>query len=420
MSLLSRSVHRATRPFARLVPAVAVGAALLAAAGGAQAASPARDVQFAVPSLKGNVDVKRVQFNGTDKLTAWVRLPQGYDDQPDRRWPVLYLLHGWEDNSSGWLDPKKGDLANQIPADFPGIVVMPEGAKAWFINWADPAAGNNWGNYLLDEVVPFMENTLRIAPGRANHAIGGLSMGGYGSLIASAQLPTYFGNALAFSGLLDNQDMSFTPILALAQAGHDGYTAVWGLPFGAYSTSMNPLKNAREYALSRLYLGYGTPPVSALWSLDIRFRGEATLELGVFLQTRKFLDALKGTTAQVNVLNIPDASHTWKWWQIQLKDAIAKGLWNAPPVTQTSAATSWDYGTMTDHGNAWGLGYKLAKRPTGQIELSRRGATLTGKGSGTITISGGAADADSSGNGTNAACTFTVALPFTRTLPAGC
>lgn len=388
----------------------------------AQAASPARSVEFAVPSLKGNIEVRKVQFNGTTRLTAWVRLPAGYDDEPSRRWPVLYLLHGWEDNSSAWLDPKKGDLANVLPADFPGIVVMPEGAKAWFVNWADPARtpGNQWGNYLLDEVVPFMEANLRIAPGRANHAIGGLSMGGYGSLMASAALPTYFGNALSFSGLLDNQDLTFPPILALAQAGRDGYTAVWGLPGSAYATSMNPLKNAREYALSRLYVGYGTPPVSTLWSLDIRARGEGTLEVGTNLQARRFLSALKQTSARVNAVNHPDTSHNWAGWKRQLVDAYRRGLWGAPPVSQTSSAQWWDYGTMNDHGNAWGFGYKLATRPRGQIELSRRGPILSGNGSGTITLSGGAADADSSGNGTRPACTFTVTLPFTRLLPLGC
>lgn len=208
MSSLFRSLARATARVARVAPVLA---ALSLAPATANAASPSRDVQFDVPSLQGNIDVSRVQFNtNTTRLTAWVRLPAGYDEQPDRQWPVLYLLHGWEDNSSGWLDPKKGSIDTVLPADFPGIVVMPEGAKSWFINWASPTGnpGQKWGDYLLDEVVPFMEDHLRIAPGRANHAIGGLSMGGFGGLNALASLPSYFGHALSFSGLLDDQDLS--------------------------------------------------------------------------------------------------------------------------------------------------------------------------------------------------------------------
>lgn len=421
MSLLLRSIGRATSRVARLTPILGAVAAI-AATSSAHAASPSRNVEFPLPSLQGNIDVKRVQFNGTDKLTAWVRLPAGYDEQPDRRWPVLYLLHGWEDKSDSWLDPKKGSIDTVLPADFPGIVVMPEGAKAWFINWADPNAnpGNKWGDYLLDEVVPFMENNLRIAPGRANHAIGGLSMGGFGAMNATAALPSYFGHALSFSGLLDDQDVSFSQILGVAQTGHPGYSSVFGWLIGPYAASVNPLKNAREYALSHVTVAFGTPPVATLWSLDIRARGEATLEIGAQLEARQFLDALKKTTAKVDSENLNNGSHNWRWWKQYLAHAVARGLFTNPPVTQTSDAKTWDYGTMSQHGNAWGIGFKLAKLPTAQVELLRRGSTLTGRGSGTITISGGAADSDSTGNGTRADCTYTLTLPFTQQLPAGC
>ncbi|MDQ8045336.1 MAG: alpha/beta hydrolase-fold protein [Solirubrobacteraceae bacterium] len=402
--------------------AVAAWSALVAAPA-AHAASPARSLVYDVPSTKGNIDVSKVNFNDdTKKLTAWVRLPAGYDDQPDRRWPVLYLLHGWEDSSNAWLDPKKGSIDTVLPADFNGIVVMPEGGKEWFVNWADPAKnpGHQWEDYLLDEVVPFMESHLRILPGRANHAIGGLSMGGFGGLRAVATMPTYFGQAVVYSGLVNTQDPSFQTILNIAQIPRPGYGAVFGTLTGAYATTLNPIKYARDFSGSNISLYYGTPSIAFLWSTDVRVHGVATLEIGVGLETRDLLAALKPTTANVFSMNLAGGQHDWPWWRQYLANSVQRGLWNAPPITQTSQATSWTYDTMATHGNAWGLGFKMQTAPVGTVTLQRSGSTLTGTGKGTIQITGGAADDDDSGNGTLAGCSYTLTLPFKQQLPAGC
>jgi S-formylglutathione hydrolase FrmB len=376
-------------------------------------------VQYDVPSLKGNVDVKKSSLNGTNKLTAWVRLPAGYDDEPDRRWPVLYLLHGWEDNSDGWLDPKKGNINAVLPADFAGIVVMPEGGKEWFLNWADASSGRQWQDYMLDEVVPFMEQNLRIAPGRGNHAIGGLSMGAYGSMRLSAALPTYFGHAISFSGMLDIQDLIVSPIWNLVQLGKAGYDATFGSQFGRYATVVNPVKNPRAYANSIVDLHWGTPTWTWIFSLNIRERGLATLESAAKPQGQRFRDALRGTGANVSWNDRPGGSHDWKWWRQDLADAVKRGLFRTPPAATTKDATNWEYATMATHGNAWGFGYKMAK-PSQIVTLSRKGNVLSGRGRGTITLSGGAADWDSSGNGTLPGCTATATLPFDVALPDGC
>ncbi|MBJ7473089.1 MAG: hypothetical protein JHD16_17420, partial [Solirubrobacteraceae bacterium] len=333
MSLPLGHVVRATARVFRIAPVLA--AVSLSLSGAAEAASPARSLKFDVPSLQGNVDPKRVQFNGkTTSLTAWVRLPAGYDDEPDREWPVVYLLHGWEDSSDAWLDPKKGAINSVLPADFPGIVVMPEGAKGWFINWANPKSnpGHQWGDYLLEEVVPFMERELRIAPGRGNHAIGGLSMGGFGGMAAVRALPTYFGHGLSFSGLLDNQDFAFSQILNVAQIGHPGYASVFGSSTGAYAQSLSPIKNAKEFSLSRATVTFGTPsPWTALVG-TIRQRGLASLEIGAQGQARLFLDALKGTGAAVVTTNRTNGSHDWLWWRNDFAASVRRGLFGGTPA----------------------------------------------------------------------------------------
>ena len=387
------------------------------------AASPARNVQFELPSGAGNVDVRRAPLNQIDRLTAWVRLPAGYDDAPQQRWPVLYLLHGWEDNSDAWIHPRKGVIDKILPADFPAIIVMPESGKGWFTNWADQNKhpGSRWGDYLLDEVVPFMERELRILPGRGNHAIGGLSMGGFGAMRAAAALPSYFGHAISFSGLLDPQDLAFASMLGIAQFGQAGYGDVFGPLTGPYAASLSPIANAREYRHSRVSIYYGTPSPWVLLSLNIRSRGLATLEVGSQGHARRFVDALNGVQASaVFSNNRPNGSHDWGWWRLDLLHANARGLFSPPPVTSTSQATNWEYATMDDHGNAWGLGYRFNEPPARPAEFVRRGRFLTALGAGTVTIAGGAADWDASGRGTLGRCTFTQTLPFMVELPPGC
>lgn len=100
---------------------------------------------------------------------------------------------------------------------------------------------------------------------------------------------------------------------------------------------------------------------------------------------------------------------------------MGRGLFTPPPIVSTADAKSWEYDTMSQHGNAWGIGYRLAAPPTSRVALVRRGQTLTGLGSAgaELRISGGAADWDATGAG-RPECTLDLKLPFSVQLPTGC
>jgi S-formylglutathione hydrolase FrmB len=136
-----------------------------------------------------------------------VYLPSGYDagatQHPARRYPVLYLLHGLGDNegtlfnSGGWtlLD----DLRNQHKmGDF--LIVSPEGRRSFYINSADGSVRYN--DFFLQEFLPHIERTYRIAPGRGGRAISGISMGGYGALRFAFEHPELFSAVSAQSAAL--------------------------------------------------------------------------------------------------------------------------------------------------------------------------------------------------------------------------
>lgn len=113
-----------------------------------------------------------------------VYTPPGYE-KSRARYPVLYLFHGTNDLAVGWTMAGRAHLIlDNFLAEkkaVPMIVVMPWGHALPF--GARPPAGQPANNdvfedYLMKEVVPLVEAHYRVAPGRHNQAVVGLSMGG--------------------------------------------------------------------------------------------------------------------------------------------------------------------------------------------------------------------------------------------------
>ena len=128
---------------------------------------------------------------------AWARLllPTRWSAEPDRRWPVLYLLHGCCDPHGSWTGAT--DVVD-LTAGSDVLVVMPEGGRIGFYSdWADGSAG--WETFHLTELRRLLEERYRAGPVRA---VGGLSMGGLGALAYAARWPGLFRAAASFSGIV--------------------------------------------------------------------------------------------------------------------------------------------------------------------------------------------------------------------------
>lgn len=114
---------------------------------------------------------------------VWVYLPPGYD-KSTARYPVLYLLHGSGDVAFSWIQAGRTNfILDNLIADKkakPMIVVMPLGHAIPFNSPQDMQAKNLplFEEYFLKEIMPWAESKYRIAAGRQNRAIAGLSMGG--------------------------------------------------------------------------------------------------------------------------------------------------------------------------------------------------------------------------------------------------
>ena len=123
-----------------------------------------------------------------------VLLPQGYDTS-QRRYPVLYLLHGLTGDYTDWTT--RTNIA-EYTRTLPLIVVMPDGGNAWYTNAADGSA--NFETSLADDLPKDVVAKYRTVNSRYGRAIAGLSMGGYGALKLALRRPGAFAVAGSFSG----------------------------------------------------------------------------------------------------------------------------------------------------------------------------------------------------------------------------
>lgn len=335
------------------------------------------------------VDLKKVQFNGPAPkpgdppraLKVAVALPAGYDGK--RRYPVLYLLHGHGDSFDSWLRPKDGDLL-RTAAGLDAVVVMPEGAQGWYANWWDGGRrgtdGREWERYFADELVPLVERRLRIKPGRANHAIAGLSMGGEGAAVFAALLPGTFGAIATFSGPLSLQRPEWPTAFDTQGQRH---TDVFGDPDrqAFYWAGHNPTALAGNLAHTRVFVrvGDGIPDPTDPAELQNTFGQAAEAELRQ--QAEDFVRAARA--AGVDTTYEPrQGIHAWRYWRDALASAIRWGFFKPVP----EAPTTWTYRTVARFGRAWDMRFTFAAPPATLQTFTRTGRTLEGAGTGTVRV----------------------------------
>ena len=112
--------------------------------------------------------VKSAILNKDVRYTIY--LPADYDHS-QRAYPVVYLLHGYTDDNTGWLQfGEVNRYADKAIADGtipPMIIVMPNGDSSWYINSFD--GKEKYEDFFVKEFMPSIEKTYRIKEiGRAH------------------------------------------------------------------------------------------------------------------------------------------------------------------------------------------------------------------------------------------------------------
>lgn len=193
---------------------------------GAQVADPSTDTFYGMERIASGVEIpaidqdfyalKEVPHGNVQKILfpskstktsrrAFVYTPPGYNNNPSKHYPVLYLQHGWGEDETAWSRQGHVDLiidnliANQKIEPF--IIVMTYGLT----NEAEWGKLNNFDitrfqTVLVDELIPYIDNNFRTLPNQANRAMAGLSMGGFETRLITLNKPEIFSNYAILSG----------------------------------------------------------------------------------------------------------------------------------------------------------------------------------------------------------------------------
>jgi S-formylglutathione hydrolase FrmB len=158
------------------------------------------------PGTLEKVFVRSPALGGRSQET-YVYLPSGYSSDPRRRYPVLYLLHGFPGRPLAFITTVRlGVLEDALTARHraqPLILVMPFGSTGTYSDkeWTNGAApGNGWGTFVTRDLVRYVDAHYRAAPMRAARGIAGLSEGGYGAINLALQHPHEFSLVESWSG----------------------------------------------------------------------------------------------------------------------------------------------------------------------------------------------------------------------------
>ena len=154
-----------------------------------------------------------------------IYLPESYDGK--KKYPVLYMLHGYGGNNNDWLQDNTGSIwagGGTMPAyareyaEKTGkelIIVAPDGGNNFYCDGFN--GGPKYMSFFFQEFIPYIESTYAIKAEKKSRAIGGLSMGGYGSLYYGTLHPEMFCYVYACSAAINVGVSAPDPAQLIAQ-----------------------------------------------------------------------------------------------------------------------------------------------------------------------------------------------------------
>jgi enterochelin esterase-like enzyme len=230
-----------------------------------------------------------------------------------RRYPVVYLLHGYTDDESGWVQfGEIGQAADRAIAEReipPMIIVMPDGGVSFYIN--DAAGKVRYEDMFVREFIPAVDRTYRTRPDREFRGVAGLSMGGWGTLVYALRHPDLFAAGAAFSAAVWSDD----DIVGMKQESWD---RLLGPLFGAAGLAGQSRLTAAFRQVSPLDLAR-TLPEDSLKKVryyidcgddDFLIAGNCALHL--VLAGRKIPHEFR----------VRDGGHSWSYWRTGIVDGL--------------------------------------------------------------------------------------------------
>lgn len=206
-------------------------------------------------------------------------IPDANDAGPGP-YAVLYQLHGASDDHSAWVN--RSNLARHV-ARVPMIVILPDGALSF---WMNLGARERYEDFMMQDLPLHVANTYNVRPGKA--AIGGLSMGGFGSLRLALKYPDRFASVWAHSSAVFTRE-----------------------ELSSRFQSVGEVADADLYSLAASAAGQELPVISFDCGTEDRLISHNR-------EFHRHLERLGISHAYTE----HSGAHTWDYWDLHVKEAL--------------------------------------------------------------------------------------------------
>ncbi|MEY9926328.1 diacylglycerol O-acyltransferase/trehalose O-mycolyltransferase [Catenulispora sp. GP43] len=261
-----------------------------------------------------DIDISSTAVGGV--VPTRIIVPARWTTDPGgETWPVLYLLHGGNDDYTSWT--RETDIESFVSAKNV-IVVMPDSSRTglptrwWNNGWNKP-------DYETFEAVELMQLLERNYHADSTRAVAGVSAGGYGAMILAAHFPRTFTAAASYSGIVNTTDPGTSMMMGLTQSWQGiNPNQVWGNPNDSSAARVwirnNPYAQAANLRGTSIFLSCGDDSVGG---------GGFTMErLGKLLEGAMLRPQNIAFANRLTMLGIPvltdfyaGGSHDWSSWR---------------------------------------------------------------------------------------------------------
>ena len=265
--------------------------------------------QWAAGKVLEEKVVRSVIMGKDVRYTAY--LPADYMTS-ERTYPVVYLLHGYSDDNTGWLQfgeinryADKAIAEGTIP---PMIIIMPNGDSSWYINSYD--GKEKYEDFFIKEFMPAIEKTYRTKATKRYRGVAGLSMGGFGTLMCALKHPELFAAVGALSAAVfddaamenmpdETYDRTFGQLYGRGLKGKDRLTAAWYANSALRLVADRPVDDLTKV---RYWIDCGDD--------DFLTKGNCLLHIAL---VEKHVP---------HEYRVRDGAHTWDYWRTGITDAL--------------------------------------------------------------------------------------------------
>ncbi len=254
----------------------------------------------------------KVKSNILGKEVAYsVYLPFDYETS-NRSYPVLYLLHGFSDNETGWVQYGESNyiadrLINSGEAP-PMIIVTPDVSIGWYANSYD--GKSRWEDFFVQEFIPAIDRGFRTRVRKEFRAVAGLSMGGFGTMLLAAKHPDLFAAAAPLSAGIWTEE-------EILEMSDDVWDSLVGEPYG------KGLKG--EARLSPHYRQNSILDIVKNTNVEDLKKVRYYIDCGdddFLIKGNMALHSLMIDRGIPHEFRVRDGGHTWIYWRTALPEVL--------------------------------------------------------------------------------------------------